>query len=412
MIDKIPDPQFMNYDRDGAPDESAMTRRQFLTFLGRGAIGLCALTGVCAAAGGSLLQAAATSDTLPQLPAVAKDDLYIADARYWKSLGENRRVRCGLCPLECVVPPGGRGHCRVRENRKGAYKTLVYNRPVSMNVDPIEKKPLFHYLPGSRAFSLATVGCNIECLFCQNWQISQARPEDIPSKPVTPSEMAGLARKSESPVIAFTYSEPTVYYEYMYDIAAEGKKIGLRSVMISNGFMQEQPLRDLCGVLSAVKIDLKAFTEKFYHETCSGQLKPVLKTLEVLRDMKMWFEIVVLIVPTLNDSPSEIREMARWIRQNLGPDVPVHFTRFSPTYKIRNLPRTPVATMEKCHDIAREAGLRFVYLGNVWNHRHENTYCPSCEKMLIRRQGYYTEIIGLDKGACRHCGTAVPGVWI
>ena len=255
---------------------------------------------------------------------------FTADARFWDSVGKNNMVKCRLCPHGCTVADGQRGICEVRENQGGKYKTLVYSRTVSMNIDPIEKKPLFHFLPGTKAFSLATAGCNFDCKFCQNWQISQARPENLDSQYYPPDKIVEQAKQTECKTIAYTYSEPTIYYEYMYDVAKLGKEKGLRSVMISNGFMNEEPMRELCKQLSAVKIDLKAFTDKFYRETCSGDLKPVLHTLEVLKSLGIWYEIVVLIVPTLNDSEQENRDMCRWIVKTLGPDVPVHYSRFNP----------------------------------------------------------------------------------
>jgi pyruvate formate lyase activating enzyme len=336
---------------------------------------------------------------------------FISDARWWDIIGENNFVKCRLCPHQCAVSDGQRGLCEVRENQGGKYKTLIYGRPVAMHVDPIEKKPLYHFLPATKAFSIATAGCNIECKFCQNWQISQARPEDLDSQYMPPDKIVIQAKETGSSTIAYTYTEPIIFYEYMYDTAKLGKSKGLHNVMISNGFINEKPLRELCRELSAVKIDLKAFTEKFYRETCSGELKPVLQTLKILKEIGIWFEIVVLIVPTLNDSEKENRDMCQWIIRNLGPDVPIHYSRFHPTYKIQNLPRTPVATIERCHDIAREEGIKFVYLGNVWNHKYENTFCPKCNKLLIRRQGYFTKVLSLKDGKCDKCGETIPGFW-
>jgi len=372
---------------------------------------VCAACGICLASGlGGFQRVFASQENKKNLLS-GTDARFVKDARFWESVGKGDMVKCRLCPHECTVPKGTRGICGVRENREGKYKTLVYSRPVSMNVDPIEKKPLFHFLPGTKAFSIATAGCNIECKFCQNWQISQAKPEDIDSQYVPPEKIVEHALDSKSQSIAYTYSEPTIFYEYMYDTAKMGKEKGLHSVIISNGFMNEKPLRELCAQLSGVKIDLKAFTEKFYKETCGGSLQPVLHTLEVLKEIGIWYEIVVLIVPTLNDSEKETREMCQWIVKTLGTDVPVHFSRFHPTYKILNLPRTPVATLERCHAIAKEEGIKFPYLGNVWNHKLENTFCPKCGKLLIRRQGYYTKIEGLKQGKCEKCGEAIPGFW-
>lgn len=385
-----------------------LSRRDFIRRSIMGAAGACLLSGLGGLGIAKSLSKKDESNAVKS--SISGDERFVADAKFWEPLGGNR-IRCKLCPMQCVVPEGGRGICEVRENREGKYKTLVYSRPVSMHVDPIEKKPLFHFLPTTKAFSIATAGCNIECKFCQNWQISQARPSEIKAEYAPPSKIVELAKKSGSPSIAFTYSEPTIFYEYMFDTAAEAKKNGVNAVMISNGFINEKPMRELCKHLSAVKIDLKAFTEEFYRDVCAGQLQPVLNTLKTLKDEGMWFEIVVLLIPTLNDSDKEIRDMSKWIVDNLGPNAPVHFTKFHPTYKIKNLPVTPIKTMERAREIAKDEGVRFPYLGNVWNHKYENTFCPECDKLLIRRQGYFTKIEGLKDGKCANCGEVIPGFW-
>jgi pyruvate formate lyase activating enzyme len=331
-------------------------------------------------------------------------------ARYWEKLKKGV-VHCTLCPKNCHVPDGKRGACEVRENRGGSYYTLVYSNPCTYHNDPIEKKPLYHYLPGTNAFSIATAGCNIECRFCQNWQISQARPSQLRSFDMPPEEVIRLTKKAGSPTIAYTYSEPVIFTEYMYDTAALARKQGLGNVMISNGYIQEQPMRDLCDVLSAVKVDLKAFTEEFYRDLCSGELQPVLDTLKLLKRVGMWNEIVVLLVPTKNDSAGEIDRMTKWIVENLGPGVPVHFTRFHPCYKITNLPPTPIETLERARKIAMSNGVHFAYLGNVPGHPGNNTYCPRCGHLLVKRIGYHVSMEGLKDGKCKYCGCPIPGVW-
>ncbi len=316
-----------------------------------------------------------------------------------------------LCPRECHVAELERGYCGVRENVRGEYQTLVYGALCSANVDPIEKKPLFHFRPGTKAFSIATAGCNMECKFCQNWRISQFRPEQVESTPVTPARLVAACQSSGCPTIAYTYSEPVIFYEYMHDTAKLARESGIGSVMISNGYIQEAPLRQLCHHLSAVKIDFKAFTQKFYADSCDGELKPVLATLETLKDIGIWFEMVVLIIPTLNDSAAEIREMSEWVVAHLGPDVPMHFTRFHPTYRVTNLPSTPVKTIERCRQIALDAGVRYVYAGNVPMHPGENTYCHGCGHDLIRRIGFRVAANNMKAGHCPKCGTKIPGVW-
>jgi len=333
------------------------------------------------------------------------------EAMYYKKLPDIR-VECELCPRACQVADLERGYCGVRENRNGKYYTLVHSRVCSRYADPIEKKPLFHYLPGTKAYSIATAGCNIECKFCQNWQISQFRPEQIEDTiKLTPEEVVRFAKERSCDTIAYTYSEPVVFYEYMYDTARVGKREGVGSVMISNGYIKKEPLVELCKELSAVKIDFKAFTEKFYKETCSGELKPVLETLVTLKEIGIWFEIVMLVIPTLNDSDKELNDMCSWIYENLGPDVPVHFSRFHSTYKIKNLPPTPTKTLEKARNIAIESGLNFAYTGNVPGHPGESTYCPDCKEVLIKRVGYTILQYSLNGNKCGNCKHPIPGVW-
>jgi pyruvate formate lyase activating enzyme len=379
------------------------TRREFLRALGGGVCALCA-AGTGAAALGAGTSAAAEEAAVPR-PQTA-----VHDAMWFEPLPD-KAVRCTLCPRECTVADVERGYCGVRENRGGAYKTLVYGNLCSLRADPIEKKPLFHYRPTTPALSVATAGCNMECKFCQNWEISQKRPEQVASRRFTPEALARLAAANRIPTIAFTYSEPVVFYEFMHDTAAAARELDVGSVMISNGFIQERPLRQLCRHLTGVKIDLKAFTETFYRDVCSSHLAPVLATLEVLADVGIHTEIVVLVIPTLNDSAEEIGRMAAWIVEHLGRDVPLHFSRFHPTYRIRNLPPTPLATLERAHKAATDAGLRYVYLGNIPFHKAESTYCPKCGARVVVRVGFRTDGSGLRGGACAVCGQAIPGVW-
>ncbi|RJP21535.1 MAG: AmmeMemoRadiSam system radical SAM enzyme [Candidatus Abyssobacteria bacterium SURF_5] len=349
---------------------------------------------------------AAAGESLPEAPS----DIFVREAMHYKKLEEGK-VECEVCPRACKVAPKERGYCGVRENFGGSYKTLVYGRACSINVDPIEKKPLFHFLPGARALSLATAGCNIECKFCQNWEISQFRPEQVRSIHFPPEAVVAKAIEGRIESIAFTYTEPVVFYEYMHDTAKLAKEKSIKSVMISNGYIKEKPMSELCEHLSAVKIDLKAFTEKFYSEMCSGKLQPVLDTLKLLKKKKMWFEVVVLIIPTLNDDPGEIADMCAWIVTELGPDVPIHFTRYHPTYKIKNLPPTPIRTLDRAREIARKAGLNYSYVGNVPGHEGESTYCPNCQRAVVRRVGFGIASVELEKGKCKHCGWTIAGVW-
>jgi len=334
----------------------------------------------------------------------------IKEARFYQKLS-HEKIRCEICPRNCEIDHLERGFCGNRENRHGTYYVLAYSNPCAVHPDPIEKKPFFHFLPGSTAFSISTAGCNMVCKFCQNWQISQFRPEQTKNVYLTPQQVADLAVQYGNQSIAYTYAEPVVFYEYMYDTAKVSKKYGLRNVMVSAGYINPTPLRELLTVLDAVKIDLKAFTEKYYREVCSGRLAPVLKTLEVLHDTGTWYEIVYLVVPTLNDSEKEVAKMSEWIRTTLGVDVPIHFSRFYPQYMLKNLPPTPISTLEKLRRIAMDKGLHYVYIGNVPGHEAENTYCPNCNKVVIRRVGYRILEMNLEDGRCKFCSEKIAGVW-
>lgn len=332
-----------------------------------------------------------------------------SEARHYEKMA-GQKVRCRLCPNLCKLAAGDRGDCGVRENRGGILQTLVYGQPCAIHVDPIEKKPLFHYLPGAQAFSLATAGCNFSCVFCQNWEISQRRPEQVRAVVLPPKEVVEQARRRACPVIAHTYSEPVVCFEYMRDIAALGREQGVPSVMISNGFIEKKPLQELCRLLGAVKIDLKAFSEDFYRNQCGGELRPVLDTLLTLRDEKIWFEVVVLLIPGLNDGRPELERMCRWLRSELGPDVPLHFSRFTPMYKLKNIPPTPAETLHAARKTAQDAGIRFCYVGNLLSDAG-NTLCPNCGRLLIRRLLYSSDSSGMDGNRCRVCRTVIPGVF-
>jgi pyruvate formate lyase activating enzyme len=332
------------------------------------------------------------------------------EARYYQKL-EGKAVRCKLCPRECMVSPGNRGYCRVRENRGGTYYSLSHSRIVAAHIDPIEKKPFFHFLPGSLAFSVATPGCNVNCKFCQNWEISQPRPEELRSVHVPPKELAERAKASGCPLLAYTYTEPVVFNEYVVDAAEAGHAAGLRSVVVSNGFIQQEPLKRLCQSVDAIKTDVKAFSEKYYREVVRGELKPVLDTVVTVRKHGRWSEIVYLVVPTLNDSDAEFRGLARWIKSEVGADIPVHFTRFHPLYLLTNLPPTPVETLERAKAVADAEGLQYVYVGNVPGHPAENTYCPKCRHLLIERAGFTIRQMHVQKGKCEYCKQPIPGIW-
>ncbi len=324
---------------------------------------------------------------------------------------DDEKIQCLLCPRQCLVPDGRRGFCGVRENRGGKYYSLVYGNPCAVHVDPIEKKPFYHFLPASKSFSIATAGCNLRCKFCQNWEISQAKPEDTYNLDVPPEKIVAMAKKVGARSIAYTYVEPTIFFEYMIDTAKLAKREGVLNVYHSNGFINPEPLKELAKVLDAANIDLKGFTEEFYSSMSQGRLAPVLQTLRILKDLGIHLEITNLVIPTRNDDAERMRKMCNWIKTDLGAETPVHFSRFYPLYKLRNLPPTPVSTLEKSRQIALEAGLEYVYIGNVPGHEGERTYCPKCRKLLIGRQGYTIGAIHLNKGKCRFCGKAIPGIW-
>ncbi len=330
---------------------------------------------------------------------------------YFTSL-EGGKIRCELCPHRCLVSKGKRGRCRVRENRDGKYYSLVYENPCSVHLDPIEKKPFFHFLPGTASYSLATAGCNFQCKFCQNWEISQAFPEDVYSHEIPPEKIVSKAKENGARSVAYTYVEPTIFFEYMMDIGRLARKAGLLSVCHSNGFINPAPLKHLCTVLDAANIDLKGFTEEFYHEVCGGQLIPVLETLKTLKKERIHLEITNLVIPTKNDDLSVLKEMCLWIRKELGPDTPVHFSRFYPLYKLRTLPPTPVSALEKAREVGLSAGLEYVYIGNVPGHPGEHTYCPNCKKRVIQRTAYLVGEVNLKDGKCRTCGKPIAGIWL
>lgn len=350
--------------------------------------------------------------TSPEMGAESCTKCHSASAvRGKKHVHSARTVKCLLCAQGCVIEDGKRGQCRTRMNVGGRLRSLVYGRPVSIHVDPIEKKPLYHFMPGAAAFSLATVGCPLKCKFCQNWEISQASPEDFRTSYTPPLQIVEAAKLRQAPVIAFTYNEPTVFTEYLLDIAREARRKNIRSALISCGIMNEAPLSDMCSALNAIKIDLKGYSEAFYRDVCSSELKPVLRSIKQVAKRRVHLEIVNLVVPTLNDSDKMISGLADWIMGEIGPDVPVHFTRFHPQYQFLNQPPTPVATLERAREIAMQKGIRYAYVGNVPDHPGNDTYCPSCKKAVIRRKGFFITEMNVKAGRCSYCKRKIAGVW-
>jgi pyruvate formate lyase activating enzyme len=343
------------------------------------------------------------------------EEVFAADmphpAEFWKRL-DNGRVECLLCPRRCRIADGKRGACRVRENRGGTLYSLSWGEPCALHLDPIEKKPFYHFLPGSLSLSTSTVGCNMTCLFCQNWQISQSSPEDIAAESVNPEFFAKKALSSGASSIAYTYGEPVVFAEYAIDIASIARDEGIRSVVVTNGYIETEPLKKLCDVVDAVKIDLKAFDKGYYRKICGGRLEPVLRSLSEIKSHGCWLEIVYLMVPTLNDDMGAIKSMASWIVSELGADVPIHFSKFHPAFRLPDLPPTPVSSLESARKICLDAGIKYVYIGNISGHEGASTYCRDCSEKIIDRSGYKIRSIEMDGARCRFCGAEQPGVWI
>ena len=332
-------------------------------------------------------------------------------ASYWQKIKDNI-VQCILCPRKCVIGNGQRGLCTVRVNKDGILYTLGYGNPVAVHIDPIEKKPFFNVMPGENAFSIAVAGCNMRCLFCQNWQISQVRPDEVTVYDMPPEAVVSEANKNNCKFIVYTYTEPTVFYEYMFDISKLARSKGLKNGMHTCGYINQEPLIELLKYMDAVNVDLKGFNEEFYRKMGAfAQLEPVLDTLKIVKREGVWLEITNLIVPGLNDDPKEIKSMCEWIRENLGEDTPVHFSRFVPSFKLQNLPPTPVSKLEEAYKIAKDSGLNYVYIGNVPGHAGENTYCPKCKKLIVGRIGYRITENNIKDGKCKFCGRSISGIW-
>jgi pyruvate formate lyase activating enzyme len=336
--------------------------------------------------------------------------LSLHEARYYKKL-DGGRVQCQLCPRGCLLEEGERSLCRIRANIGGTLRALTYSLPVSIHADPIEKKPLYHVLPGSTALSVATVGCNSGCVFCQNYEISQASPEDVRRALVPPERLVAAAVERGDEGIAYTYTEPTVFFEYMLETATLARQKGIRNYWHTCGQIEEQPLVELCKVLDAANVDLKGFSDEFYVTYCDFRLAPVLRTLKILRREGVFVEVTNLVIPGANDDPEMVRAMCRWIRAELGPETPLHFSRFHPQYKLTRRPPTPAATLERLRGIALEEGLKYVYIGNVEVRGASDTPCPGCGKALVRRSGYLVLANRLKQGHCPECGAAVSGIW-
>lgn len=353
------------------------------------------------------------------------------EARHYTPLAHGK-VHCTLCPHDCHIPDGGRGACAVRYNQGGRLYTLVYGKVVARELDPVEKKPLFHFHPGSTAYSIGTVGCSMRCAFCQNWQISQWAKEHLPKgehqegpepicprlaeleeavagEPVTPAGIVDAALASGAGAVAYTYTEPTIFYELAYDTATLAREKGLKNIFVSNGFISEAPLRELAGVLDAVNVDLKFFREESYRHISRARLAPILEAIRLYHELGVWLEVTTLVIPGVNDSDEELRDIAGFVR-SVGEEVPWHVSQFYPAWKMRDLPVTPAETLERAARIGREAGLRYVYEGNVPGSPGENTHCYHCGTLLIERYGFHLRANRIRDGACPECGASIDGI--
>ncbi len=328
-------------------------------------------------------------------------------AKFWRKK-PNQNVECIICPRNCIISPGNYGVCGARKNIDGELYTMVYGETTSANVDPIEKKPLYHFRPGSRVFSISTVGCNFECKHCQNWRLSQSNLEDVRTETIEPNGVIERTKKSSCDGIAYTYGEPVIWYEYCHDTARQAKDDELYNVFITNGYMNQEPWKKIGPYLDALNVDLKAFNDEFYENICNvPSVEPVLDTCKWAVENDIHLEITNLIIPDENDNPDQIREMCKWIFEELKPTVPLHFSRFRPMHKLTNKSSTPVSTLEKALEIAKGEGLEYVYVGNVPGHEGDNTYCPDCDKLLISRYGFSITEYNLENGKCPNCGRDV-----
>jgi pyruvate formate lyase activating enzyme len=388
-----------------------MTRKAFLKTLGLGAAAFC-----CPGAGLALAgrgNGGSRNIRGKVFKGEAPETLWKWSIEGFHYATDGTTVQCQVCPNRCILEPGDRSICRSKVNIGGKLYSLAYGNPCAVHVDPIEKKPLNHFYPRSLIFSIATTGCNFRCLNCQNWEISQRRPEEVRHHQIElfPEDVVREALKKKAPSIAYTYSEAITYYEYTYDTAKLGRQAGLKNVLVSNGYINREPLLRLCRVLDGANINLKSFDDRIYRSLNGGTLTPVLETFKTFHREGVWFEMTTLIVPTYVDDPEMIKRMCGWILKTLGPDYPLHLLRFFPQYKLTRLPATPVATLEALRRVALKEGIRYVYLGNVPGHPGTHTYCHHCGELLIERNGYLIGQMNIKEGRCKFCNTVIPGRW-
>ena len=332
-------------------------------------------------------------------------------AKWWEKHSDNKLL-CTLCPRYCKIGPGQAGFCYIRQNIDGQLYSIGYGRPTGFAVDPIEKKPLYHFYPGSDILSFGTAGCNLGCKFCQNWNMSKAKMDEVNSLYASPEEVVGYAKKHNVPSIAFTYNDPIIFGEYVIDVSNLAKQENIKTVMVTNGYIDKQARKEVFANIDAANVDLKAFTEKFYHKLTYAHLQDVLDTLIWLKnDTDVWIEITTLLIPGENDSAEEIYNLCQWILENLGPDVPLHFSAFHPAFKMRDYSATSPETLTMARDIAIKSGIKYCYTGNIYNPEGQTTFCPSCKALLIERDWHSTSGINLKSGSCPQCGEVISGCW-
>ena len=381
---------------------SDMDRREFLGVCGK----------ACLALGVLPLGERLGLTALPQAAMGKVGNISNVPARYFKALGD-KEIKCQLCPRHCQIRQGERGLCGVRENVDGVYVTKVYGKPTAIKGDPMEKGPFFHFLAGTKTLALGTAGCNLTCLYCQSWQFAQRRPEQTDNQSLMPDDLVAQVQKYELPSITFTFSEPMIAVEYVIDTAKLARKAGIKTCLHTAAWCNEQPLRDVCSVVDAVNIDLKGFTGKFYEDVVGGRMDSVLENIKTVADTDVWLELTNLVIPGYNDNPDTFKAMCEWIVDNLGPDVPLHVSRFFPAYRLRNVPATPFDTLKDLRKLAFTAGLHYVYLGNMAGDPSESTYCPKCGTQVVHRVGYEVEnkALNIRTYKCTKCGLTIPGVW-
>lgn len=373
-----------------------MNRREFIKLKARG-IAACGLMGVI----GPGLSPARAGTGRGMSP---------VQSPWFEQLDRNK-VQCLLCPHQCVLEPGQRARCRVRKNINGQGYTLAYGNPALIQEDPVERKPFFHVLPGSRALSVSTAGCNLSCSFCEVWDMALVRPEEIHSYSMTPEQVVDLAGSAGLEAMSFAFGEPVIFFEYMQSIAGLAREAGMLNLVHTAGYINQAPLKELCRMVDAANVDLKGFDPDFYRDYVGGDMKTVLETLKFMKKYGIHVEVTTIVIPTLNDKPGKIREMCRWIINELGHDTPLHFSRFYPLYRLSGLPRTPVSTLDMARETAMEAGLRYVYVAKVAGHEGENTFCPGCKARVISRLGFIVEQVKMSDGSCLSCGHQIPGIW-